>query len=181
MSGKNRAVFLDRDGVLTETIERDSRPTAPRTLEEFRVYPNAYVAIQKLKQLGFLVVVVTNQPDVAYGTMDEEVLLAMHWHIQENGVDRIYACLHPRDAGCDCRKPNAGMLLRAEEELGIDLAKSYMIGDMDVDGKAAANAGVGTFILIAKLYNRHVRAEYQAGDLLGATRIIETIEKGARR
>lgn len=137
-----RAVFLDRDGVLTVPEFRDGRSYAPRTLAAFRLYEDAAAAVARLRTAGLLTVVVTNQPDVAYGLMPAEVLEAMHRRLgQEVPVDAIEACLHGRDDGCDCRKPGIGMFRRAAGALGISLADSYMVGDRRSDMEAARAAG----------------------------------------
>lgn len=132
----NRAVFLDRDGVINFNEVRDGKPYAPRTLKEFAILPGVREAIEAFRAAGYLVIVATNQPDIP-----PQVFEAMHAELRKKlPVDDIKVCPH-RDADqCDCRKPKPGMLLEAARERNIALEQSWMIGDRwrDVDaGKAA--------------------------------------------
>jgi D-glycero-D-manno-heptose 1,7-bisphosphate phosphatase len=146
--GKVRAVFLDRDGVLNEAIVRDGKPYPPRTLEEFRIVEDAREELAKLKAAGFLLIVVTNQPDVARGTVRRETVEAFDAALRARlPVDDIFTCLHDDADGCNCRKPKAGLLLAAAEKYGIDLEKSYMIGDRWRDVDAGAAAGCRTILI----------------------------------
>ena len=137
----NRAVFLDRDGVINAGVVRNGRPYPPASLEEFEFLPGVPEAIEALKKAGFIIVVTTNQPDVATGIQKREVVEAMHDRIRvELCVDDIQVCYHVDEDQCACRKPKPGMLITAAESLDIDLSASYMVGDRwrDIDaGKAA--------------------------------------------
>ena len=137
-----KAVFLDRDGVLTIPEFRDGRSYAPRNLDRFSVYPDAPQAVADLRRHGFLTIVVTNQPDVGNGLTRPEVLDAMHTRLRSLvPVDSIEQCTHAQEDDCDCRKPRPGMFLRAAQKLGIDLSASYMIGDRKSDVDAARGIG----------------------------------------
>ena len=139
---KRRAVFLDRDGVLNESIVRDGKPYAPTSLIGFKLLPGVDEAVQALRQAGFLTVVVTNQPDVATGKARREDIDAIHRElVQKVPVDAVKVCFHSDAEQCACRKPRAGLLLEAADELGIDLAASFMIGDRWKDIEAAHAAG----------------------------------------
>jgi len=136
------AVFLDRDGVLNRSEVRDRKPYAPRRLEDFRLLPNAARSVARLKQAGFRVIVVTNQPDIGNGLVGREVVEAMHERLQARvPVDAVRMCPHSQTAGCDCRKPKPGLLLQAAIEFDIDLPRSFMVGDRASDISAANNAG----------------------------------------
>lgn len=138
----SRAVFLDRDGVLTIPQFRDGRSFAPRSLSEFKVYPDAPLAVRRLREAGFLVVVATNQPDVANGLTRREIVEEMHRRLHEAmPLDAIKVCFHSKGEGCACRKPRPGMLVEASRELGIDLASSFMVGDRSSDVEAGRAAG----------------------------------------
>ncbi len=127
--GLRPAVFLDRDGVIVVPEFRDRRSFAPRRLGDFRLYPEAAASLKKLKQAGFLLAVVTNQPDVGNGLVDRSEVDAMHEIItHELPVDTIKACFHRQVDDCNCRKPKPGMILEAASELGVDLTKSFMVG-----------------------------------------------------
>ncbi|KAB2939028.1 MAG: HAD-IIIA family hydrolase [Hyphomicrobium sp.] len=136
------AVFLDRDGVLTIPEFRDGRSFAPRTLEAFQIYPDAPACVRELKQAGFLVVVVTNQPDVGAGIVAQDVVEEMHVRLRADvPVDDIEVCYETREQATDRRKPGAGMLKDAARRWGIDLGASFMVGDRDSDIEAARRAG----------------------------------------
>jgi D-glycero-D-manno-heptose 1,7-bisphosphate phosphatase len=137
-----RAVFLDRDGVLTVPEFRDGRSFAPRLLEDFRLYDDAIAATTRLKAAGFRLIVVTNQPDVGYGRIPLGVVEEMHRRlISWLPIDAVEACYHRHDEDCDCRKPKPGMLCRAAIRLGIDCTRSFMIGDRASDVAAGHAAG----------------------------------------
>jgi len=138
---KRQAVFLDRDGTVNVNEVRNGRPYAPTRLEDFDYLPGAPEAIARFKAEGYLVIVVTNQPDLATGKNTSDVIEAMHARLRDElGIDEVMLCPHTDDAGCDCRKPKPGMLLAAAEKWGIDLACSVMVGDRwrDVDAGRAA-------------------------------------------
>lgn len=148
-----RAVFLDRDGVINRSTVRGGKPYAPRRLEDFRLLPGVVKAVAALRRGGFLVVVVTNQPDIGNGLVAAGVVDAMHDKLRSRlRVDDIRVCPHRQDAGCTCRKPRPGMLLDAAKALGIDLARSYMVGDRTGDVVAGKAAGCYT-ILIERGYS----------------------------
>ena len=124
------AVFLDRDGVINRSEVRDGKPYAPRRLQDFRLLPGVINAIYDLKQAGLLVIVVTNQPDIGNGFVDTGVIDAMHEKLRRvSSIDDILVCPHRQDAGCRCRKPKPGMLIKAAKKWKIDLKKSFMVGD----------------------------------------------------
>jgi len=140
-----RAVFLDRDGVLNRPVVRDGLPFPPASLGEFQLYPDVAEGCQQLKEAGFLLVVVTNQPDVGRGTQSRESVEAIHAKLRADipALDGVEVCFHAGSSHgepCDCRKPKPGMLLRAAATHGIDLKRSYLIGDRwrDVDCAHAA-------------------------------------------
>ena len=117
----NRAVFLDRDGVINRALEREAKPYPPRSLAEFEILPEVPAACAKLKAAGFLLVVVTNQPDVGRGTLEQEIVEAIHAEMcRRLPIDRVEVCYHPGQGAsdCDCRKPKPGMLLRAAARAG---------------------------------------------------------------
>lgn len=145
----DRAVFLDRDGVINEVFLRDGKPRAPLRLEDFRFFPGVEEAAARLRAAGFRLVVVTNQPD-AVTREERSIVEAMHEAVRARlGVDAIKVCFHGRAEGCSCRKPKPGMLLEAAAELGIDLSRSFMVGDRMSDIRAGEAAGcAGTFLVL---------------------------------
>jgi D-glycero-D-manno-heptose 1,7-bisphosphate phosphatase len=140
-----RAVFLDRDGVLNRPCVRDGQPYPPADVKEFKLYGDAFSGCTRLKNAGFLLVVVSNQPDVGRGTQCRRIAEAINKELAKALplLDRIEVCFHAgEDYGdvCECRKPKPGMLFRAAAALDIDIPASYMIGDRwrDVDCARAA-------------------------------------------
>lgn len=143
-----RAVFLDRDGVINRAIVRDGRPYPPANLSQLEILPGVEKALQNLHHAHYLLVVVTNQPDVARGvTKKEEVEKINESLLAKLPLDAIKSCYHDNSDFCLCRKPLPGLLLMAGEEYGIDLSKSFMVGDRWRDVEAGASAGCKTFFI----------------------------------
>jgi len=143
-----RAVFVDRDGVLNRAVVRDGKPYPPATLDEFEILPGVEHAALSLRKAGFLIIAVTNQPDVATGVQRRVVVEAMHARLLAAGLcDGVKACYHTDADRCDCRKPSPGMLIEAAREWQIDLAHSFMVGDRWRDIAAGKAAGCYTFFI----------------------------------
>ncbi len=139
---QNEAVFLDRDGVLNEVEIRDGKPFAPRRADDFRLIPGSRESVIRLKNHGFLIIVVTNQPDIGNGLAQPSEIEAMHRQLRDLiPVDEIHICPHKQTENCECRKPRPGMLLAAMQEQKIDLKRSWMIGDRTSDVEAGKRAG----------------------------------------
>jgi D-glycero-D-manno-heptose 1,7-bisphosphate phosphatase len=155
-----RAVFLDRDGVLTRALVRDGRPFAPLNLEEFEILDGAAPALARLKRAGFVLLVVTNQPDVDRGRMTPETLEAMHAHLRASlPLDDILVCrCGEDDPDCACYKPRPGLLLDAAARWKIDLTNSFMVGDRWRDIGAGRAAGCRT-VFIERHYARDRRPD----------------------
>jgi D-glycero-D-manno-heptose 1,7-bisphosphate phosphatase len=148
VTGGQRAVFLDRDGVLIRALIRDGKPYPPAAPSELEILPDTAAALADLKKLGFLLVVVTNQPDVGRGTQEREVVEAIHDRLKEVlPLDDVFVCYHTDADACECRKPRPGLVLRAAEKHGIDVAASYMIGDRWRDIEAGERAGCTTVLI----------------------------------
>lgn len=143
-----RAVFLDRDGVINRAILRNNLPYPPRTLAELELLPGVEAALQRLKGLGFLLLVVTNQPDVARGQASRETVDEMHgWLSDRLPIDEFFTCWHDDHDHCHCRKPKPGLLLDGAQKYSVSLADSYLVGDRWRDVDAGAAAGVRTVFL----------------------------------
>ena len=171
-----RAVFLDRDGVINRALEREHKPFPPTSIAEFEIYPEVPEACRRLKQAGFLLIVATNQPDVGRGTLQQEVVEAIHAEMcRRLPIDRVEVCYHSGrgSSNCDCRKPKPGMLLRAANELSIDLPQSWMVGDRWRDVDCGHAAGCKT-ILVERNYAEamHQKPDFSAGNLAEAVDII---------
>jgi D-glycero-D-manno-heptose 1,7-bisphosphate phosphatase len=149
----NKAVFLDRDGVLNRAVLVDGRPYPPATLAELEVLPGVPDALAAFRRAGYRTIVVTNQPDVATGRQSREVVEAMHRSLHtQMDLDDIYVCYHTDVHDCDCRKPKPGMLLDAARKWSLDLAESVMIGDRWRDIEAGHRAGCRTVWVRAEEY-----------------------------
>jgi D-glycero-D-manno-heptose 1,7-bisphosphate phosphatase len=148
MNSAPRAVFLDRDGVLNRAIVRDGKPYPPASLAELEIVEGAAGSLWRLKTLGFLLLVVTNQPDVARGTQTLEAIRTMHDRMRQSlPLDDFLICPHDDRDGCPCRKPLPGMMLDAQKRYGIDLARSFLVGDRWRDIDAGRAAGCRTVYL----------------------------------
>ena len=148
MNSKRRAVFLDRDGVLNRAIIRDGRPHTPATLDELQILPGVAEALGALRRAGFLLIGVTNQPDVARGTQERRVVEDINQAlVTALPLDEIRVCYHDDPDGCDCRKPLPGLLTKAAVELDVDLPTSIMIGDRWKDIEAGYNAGCKSILI----------------------------------
>jgi D-glycero-D-manno-heptose 1,7-bisphosphate phosphatase len=159
---RNRAVFLDRDGVLNdlEYNPDEGRIGSPLSARQLRVFPYAGEAVAKIQALGYKAIVVSNQPGVAKRQLTYSEFERMNGRVREElarqgcSLDAEYYCLHHPDAlvkkyrlDCDCRKPKPGLLVRAAKENGVDLAGSFFVGDALVDVKAGRAAGCRTIFL----------------------------------
>ena len=147
---QNKACFLDRDGVINRAIVKEGKPYPPQALGDFELLPDVTEALRALRKAGYLLIVVTNQPDVARGTQKKEVVEAMHQRLlQELPLDDIEVCY---DEASDRYKPFPGMILDSAKKHQIDLASSYMVGDRWRDIGAGKAAGCSTIFIDYK-YN----------------------------
>lgn len=152
-SSVRRAVFLDRDGVINRALIRDGKPFPPAGIGELDILPNVFDALTRLRTAGFLLIVVTNQPDVARGTERREIVDDMHAHIGTLlPIDDFRICDHDDDDDCRCRKPKDGLLRDAARAWNIDLAQSFLVGDRWRDIDAGSSAGCTT-VFIDYCYN----------------------------
>jgi D-sedoheptulose 7-phosphate isomerase len=181
--GKNRAVFLDRDGVINRAFVRDGKPFPPPAPQELEILPGVPESLRDLKAHGYELLVVTNQPDVGRGKQSREALDAMHQDLSSRlPLDDILVCCHTDQDHCDCRKPLPGMLLEAASKHNIDMASSFMVGDRWRDVEAGYNAGCRTILID---YGYSERAPDRGPDLrVGSLReaadwIIRSTPKGA--
>jgi D-glycero-D-manno-heptose 1,7-bisphosphate phosphatase len=179
------AVFVDRDGVVNEPVwdARTESFESPYRPEDVALVPGAADGLRRLRDAGFTLVLVSNQPAAAKGQVTLEELAAVHERVAEalrtEGVqlDGVYYCHHHPDftGPCECRKPAPGLLTRAADELGLDLAASWMIGDADTD-VAAAHAAGATAVLVEHPRTAHRRTgavpDHTAPDLAGAAALI---------
>lgn len=139
------AVFLDRDGVINEAILRDGKPYPPASVEALHVLPGVPEVLSALHAAGFLLLVVTNQPDVARKRQTREVVEQMHQRLRQSlPLDDFFVCWHDDADACACRKPAPGLLLAAASMYDLDLSSSFMVGDRWRDVEAGRRAGCKT-------------------------------------
>lgn len=185
----NKAVFIDKDGTLIKDISYNVNTA----LIEFELY--AFEALQHLQQVGYLLVIVTNQPGIAFDFFTEKELKNVHVHIsntlKQKGIDLngFYFCPHHVSGklkayafACDCRKPAPGLLLKAASDMQIDLADSWMIGDILNDVEAGNKAGCKTILInngneTEWQMNDLRRPHYTVDNLMQAAKIIATEKK----
>jgi len=143
-----RAVFLDRDGVINRAEVRDGKPYPPASLKEMELLPGVPEALHALKDAGFMLIVVTNQPDVARGTTSMAVVEEINNYLAGClPIDEFRTCYHDSGDGCECRKPLPGALIAAASQHEIDLSLSYMVGDRWRDVEAGQRAGCKTVFI----------------------------------
>ena len=158
--GRRRAVFLDRDGVINESIVREGKPYAPRSLDGFKLLPGVKEALQSLRAAGFLNIVVTNQPDVATGKAKREDIDAIHAELKKLPIDAVKVCFHSDAEQCACRKPRPGLLLEAADAFSIDLQASSLVGDRWRDVGAAHAAGCTAYFVDYRYNERRPDSPY---------------------
>jgi len=191
-----KAVFLDRDGVINELIYYPEHGImdSPFTAEQFRLRPGVGQVINKFHEMGYKVIVVSNQPGIAKGYITEEdfkkINLKMKRELTKEGTttEGEYYCFHHPQAkikkyrvNCDCRKPKPGMLLQAAEDLDVDLSQSWMVGDGLTDVQAGKKAGCRTILmgrmkceLCPLMDENDARPDAVCSDILEATKVIGT-------
>lgn len=146
--GRQRAIFLDRDGVLNRAKMNNRKPHPPDGEAELEVTANARGLLQRLKEQSYKLLVVTNQPDVSRGITTRDTVEGINRKLaKELPVDEILVCYHSDSDNCDCRKPKAGLLLEGARRHQIDMAASFMVGDRWRDVEAGQNAGCQTILI----------------------------------
>ena len=165
----NRAVFLDRDGVLNGLVIRNGRPTAPFLLDELQIVPGVPEALAALRAAGFQLIVVTNQPDVVRGHAVKADVEAINASMRARlPLDEIRVCYHDDGDGCACRKPKPGMLYAAAVEREIELARSFLVGDRWRDIGAGKAAGCTTILVNAFPESARTQPDVELRDLSAA-------------
>lgn len=166
---KNKAVFLDRDGVLNNAIMKQGKAYPPASLAELTIADDVQKALQILKSAGFLLIGATNQPDVARGTIPKSLVEAINAKLMSTlPLDEIRVCYHDDADNCECRKPLAGLLTQAAKEHNIDLLESIMIGDRWKDIEAGQNADCKTIWIDHQYQEKRPNPDYIALNLSDA-------------
>ena len=145
---ENKAFFFDRDGILNRSIIKKQKPYSPRFPYELKLNHELLPFIKELKKKNFIIIVVTNQPDVKRGKLTKYSLKIINLVIKKYFlVDEIYTCMHDKIDNCDCRKPKPGMLKKAMKKWNINLKKSFLVGDRNKDIQAGNSAGCTTIFI----------------------------------
>lgn len=191
-----KAIFLDRDGTINEDVGY------ARSIGDIKIFPEAPAAIKNFKELGYKVIVITNQAVIGRGWLSEEGMVALHSQYNEKlvqlggvPIDKFYFCPHHPKADsekyrmiCECRKPAHGLILQAAKENAIDLRESWMIGDKLTDIVAGKNAGCKTILILTPTsyetnvsgvaFDKNTKADFEVANLAGAATIIarETLQ-----
>jgi len=171
------AVFLDRDGVINDVVLREGKSFPPDDVAHLRILPGVATALHALKQAGFPLVVVTNQPDVGAGLQTRDRVEAIHDRLRATlPLDAIEVCFHTDLDACACRKPRTGMLENAARRMGLDLGRSFLVGDRWRDIEAGTAVGCTTF-WIDRAYAERAPAcfDHRVASLLEASRTILTL------
>jgi D-glycero-D-manno-heptose 1,7-bisphosphate phosphatase len=185
----NRAVFIDKDGTLIENIPYNVDP------RKVKLYPGVQQALGRLREAGYRIVVISNQPGIAHGFFEESALRGVERKLlselgSEATIDRFYYCPHHVGGriplytlDCECRKPRPGMILRAAEEMGIDLRASWMIGDILNDVEAGNRAGCRSILINNGNETEWVQGRmrtpfYTAGQVIEAA--LKILQEGER-
>lgn len=169
-----KAVFLDRDGVINRAIVREGRPFPPTHIDELEILPGVYDALLRLQAANYLLIVISNQPDVARGGVKEEDVERINKYLYSKlPIDDIKVCYHDDGDKCFCRKPLPGALFKAASEFGIDLQRSFMVGDRWRDIEAGKRANCKTFFINYSYKEKMLNApDFTVTSLLDAVNII---------
>ncbi|MBC8343431.1 MAG: HAD-IIIA family hydrolase [Bacteroidetes bacterium] len=172
MINKKPAIFLDRDGVINSVDKRQGM--SPRLFEDFKIFPNVKEALEAFRNLGFLNLVLTNQPDIARGLMTLSELDKMNKLLRnEFPVDDIMVCPHDDADNCKCRKPKPGMLFDLVSKWNVDLTRSFFIGDSLKDFLVTERVKV-RFIYIKHRFNEELENITSVTNLNQAVNIVSS-------
>jgi D-glycero-D-manno-heptose 1,7-bisphosphate phosphatase len=173
----SKAIFLDRDGVLNEVKLKDGKPYPPDNINELYLLPRVTDALCLLKDLGYLLIVITNQPDVQRGKIKKESVQAINEFLNKLlPLDDIYTCYHTDFENCNCRKPKPGNILDAAIKYNINLQESFMVGDRWRDIEAGKNAGCRTFFIDYEYKEKKPKNfTYKVKSLYEAAKIVSDI------
>jgi D-glycero-D-manno-heptose 1,7-bisphosphate phosphatase len=171
-----KALFIDRDGILNEVIHRDGDIHSPRSWDEIKIFPEMK-RLSEIKPLGFLLILMTNQPDIERGVVPKEFVTEVHEKFkQEFSLDAVFCCPFKSNEHAD-KKPNPGMFLKAKIEFNLDMSQSFHLGDTDRDVGAAKNAGCQS-ILWTRPYNEGFACDFRVQNFDDLKALLMTKGRG---
>ncbi len=170
----NKAIFLDRDGVINQVNLVEGKPYPPKDLSQLILLPKVTEALKLLKEIGYLLIVITNQPDVVRGKTKLETIEAINQFLKDSlPIDDIFTCYHDDIENCNCRKPKPGNILKAADQYNINIPSSFMIGDRWRDVEAGISAGCKTFFIDYCYQEKQPQSyDYKVKSLYEAAKII---------
>jgi D-glycero-D-manno-heptose 1,7-bisphosphate phosphatase len=170
----NKAIFLDRDGVINQVNLADGKPYPPKDISELIVLPKVNESLQLLKDAGYLLIVITNQPDVVRGKTKIETVESINQFLKDLlPIDDIFTCYHDDIEDCNCRKPKPGNILKAADQHNINIPSSFMIGDRWRDIEAGESAGCKTFFIDYSYQEKQPESyDFKVKSLYEAAKII---------
>ena len=168
-----KCVFLDRDGTLVKSVLRNGQLEAPLSLAEFEIVKDAPSAVTSFKKLGYLCIVISNQPDISLGRINQaEIELMNQKLLALLALDDIYICPHSHLENCECQKPKIGLFLKAIKEWEIDPKISFMIGDLDTDIQAAKNVGCRSILITGEGDSGLTESDFYVTSLTEAVQVV---------
>lgn len=170
-----KAIFLDRDGVINKTYWHKSVSIPPANAKQFRVISGVIKACHLLKNANYMIIVVTNQPDVGRGSQTKQAVKSIHKKMCSIlPIDHIEVCYHPGNnlIACSCRKPLPGMILKSAQKFNIDLRQSWMVGDRETDIKCGHSAGCRTILINSEGSTFSTEPDYIKTSLIDAVTTI---------
>jgi D-glycero-D-manno-heptose 1,7-bisphosphate phosphatase len=170
----NKAVFLDRDGVLNKAIIINGKPYPPKNIDEVEFCQDVQKAVENLIKANFLLIGITNQPDVARGLIEKEKVDEINAYVTKKlNLSSILTCYHDDKDMCNCRKPLPGNILLASKKYNINLSESYMVGDRWRDIEAGFLSGCKTFFIDCNYVEKYpVNFDFKVKSLYEASMII---------
>jgi D-glycero-D-manno-heptose 1,7-bisphosphate phosphatase len=174
----NKAIFLDRDGIINQAKVVDGKPLPPKSIDECKILPKVEAALQMLKKQGFFLIVITNQPDVARKKINIKTVTTINEFLEKSlPIDAFFTCYHDDIENCNCRKPKPGNIFEAAKKYNINLENSFMVGDRWRDIEAGKNAGCKTFFIDYSYQEKQpMDYDYKVKSLYEAAEIIKKIK-----
>jgi len=157
---KNKAIFLDRDGVVNEAIVVDRKPFSPKFVEEVKIV-NGIKELLEFLSKEYFIIIITNQPNIARKTQSQNSVNKINRYLKSQlQIDDFFVCPHSNEDNCNCRKPKTGLILQAVEKYDIDLSQSYLIGDRKSDIECGVNTGCRTIFVDYGYQERQPKSEF---------------------